>query len=82
MRIWLTLLGVLILSSCGPSGGGGPVEVAIIGTPDSLSQRGARLAPPAQHVKAATTEGLVALDEAGQVVPAIAERWIVTDDGG
>lgn len=81
MRIWLTLLGVLALSSCSPSGGGGPVEVAIIGTPDSLSQRGARLAPPAQHVLAATTEGLVALDEAGQVVPAIAERWIVTDDG-
>ena len=33
-----------------------------------------------QHVRAATHEGLVALDPAGQVIPAIAERWIVTDD--
>jgi len=81
MRFWLPLLGALALTSCGPSGGGGPVEVAIIGTPESLFQRGARLSPPAQHVQAATNEGLVALDQAGQVVPAMAERWIVTDDG-
>lgn len=32
-------------------------------------------------MRAATNEGLVALDPSGQVVPAIAERWIVTDDG-
>lgn len=81
MRFWLPLLAMLALPSCGPSGGGGPLEVAIIGAPDSLFQQGVRLAPPAQHLRAATHEGLVALDQAGQVVPAIAERWIVTDDG-
>lgn len=81
MRFWLPLLAALGLSSCGPSGGGGPIEVAIIGTPDGLFQQGVRLAPPAQHLRAATLEGLVALDQAGQVVPAIAERWIVADDG-
>ncbi len=32
-------------------------------------------------MRAATHEGLVALDPTGQIVPAIAERWIVTDDG-
>lgn len=32
-------------------------------------------------MRAATVEGLVALDPAGQVIPALAERWIVTDDG-
>lgn len=32
-------------------------------------------------MRAATNEGLVALDPSGQIVPAIAERWIVTDDG-
>jgi ABC-type transport system substrate-binding protein len=57
------------------------VEVAIIGTPESLFQQGVRLAPAAQHMRAASFEGMVALDQAGQVVPAIAERWIVTDDG-
>jgi ABC-type transport system substrate-binding protein len=81
MRFWLPLLAALALSSCGPSGSGGPVEVAIIGAPDSLFQQGVRLAPPAQHIRGATAEGLVALDQAGQVIPAIAERWIVTDDG-
>ncbi|TAD76439.1 MAG: peptide ABC transporter substrate-binding protein [Sphingomonadales bacterium] len=81
MRFWLPLLAALALSSCGPSDGGGAVEVAIIGAPGSLYQQGVRLAPPAQHVRGATFEGLVALDQAGQVVPAIAERWIITDDG-
>lgn len=82
MRFWVPLLvAPLALSSCGPSGGGGPVEVAIIGTPDSLTQQGVRLGLPAQHIRGATAEGLVMLNQAGQIVPAIAERWIVTDDG-
>jgi oligopeptide transport system substrate-binding protein len=81
MRIWLLLLAVLALSSCGSSAGDGAVEVAIIGSPDAMFDDGVRLAPAAQLVRAATHEGLVALDASGQVVPAIAERWIVTDDG-
>ena len=81
MRFWLSLLAALATASCGPSGGGGTIEVAIIGTPASLFDQGIRLSPPAQHLRAATFEGLVSLDQAGQVVPAIAERWIVTDDG-
>ncbi|NVD44677.1 peptide ABC transporter substrate-binding protein [Altererythrobacter sp. HHU K3-1] len=32
-------------------------------------------------MRAATTQGLVTMDTAGQIVPALAERWIVTDDG-
>lgn len=81
MRFWLPLLAALATSSCGPSGGSGPIEVAVIGTPDDPFEQGMRLSPAAQHIRAATQEGLVALDPAGQVVPAIAERWIVTDDG-
>jgi len=80
MRFWLVLF-LLLLGACGPSDGSGPIRVAIIGTPESLYQQGVRLSPAAQHVRAATFEGLVALDPAGQVVPALAERWIVTDDG-
>jgi peptide/nickel transport system substrate-binding protein/oligopeptide transport system substrate-binding protein len=34
-----------------------------------------------QLVRAATTEGLVALDDEGRISPALADRWIVTDDG-
>jgi ABC-type transport system substrate-binding protein len=81
MRFWLPLLAALATWSCGPGGGGGPVEVAIIGAPGSLFEQGVRLPFAAQHIRAATAEGLVALDPGGQVVPAIAERWIVTEDG-
>lgn len=71
----------LALAGCGSSNGGGPVDVAIIGSGESLSSRGVRLSPAAQHLRAATDEGLVAMDASGQIVPALAERWIVTDDG-
>lgn len=81
MRFWFPLLAALALSSCGSSNGNGPVEVAVIGAPENLFQKGVRLSPAAQHLRAATYEGLVALDPAGQVVPALAERWIITDDG-
>lgn len=81
MRFWLSVLALILLTSCGPAGRDGPVAVAIIGTPGSLFQQGVRLPFAAQHLRAATNEGLVSLDAAGQVVPAIAERWIVTDDG-
>jgi ABC-type transport system substrate-binding protein len=81
MRIWLFLLVALMLASCYPAGSGAALEVAVIGATDSLYQQGVRLGFPAQHMRAATREGLVALDETGQVVPAIAERWIVTEDG-
>lgn len=81
MRFWLLFLAAPALSSCGPSGGNGPIEVAIVGTQESLFEKGVRLPLAAQHLRAATNEGLVALDPAGQVVPAIAERWIVTEDG-
>ena len=58
-----------------------PVEVLAIGAPGSLFAGGATLPLAAQLMRAATTEGLVAFDERGRVVPALADRWIVTDDG-
>ena len=53
----------------------------MIGEPESLFEQGVRLSYGAQELRAATFEGLVALDASGNIVPAIAERWIVTDDG-
>lgn len=35
----------------------------------------------ARAIRAATAEGLVAVDAEGRIVPAMADRWIVTDDG-
>lgn len=77
----LCVLGASALWACSPFGTDGPIEVAVIGNPSSLFERGVRLSPGAQHVRAASAEGLVALNASGQVVPALAERWIVTDDG-
>ena len=57
------------------------VEVAVIGDSDSPFAAGARLPLAAQLVRSATTEGLVGFDERGRVIPALADRWIVTDDG-
>lgn len=72
---------MLALASCGPSAPEGPVSVAIIEAPSVSTEESARLTIADQHLRAATTEGLVAIDESGNVVPALAERWIVTDDG-
>ncbi|MFM5894222.1 MAG: ABC transporter substrate-binding protein [Novosphingobium sp.] len=58
-----------------------PVEVLAIGDPGSTFVSGGQLPLAAQLLRAATTEGLVAFDEQGRVVPALADRWIVTDDG-
>lgn len=77
----LTPLLALGLAACGAGGDQGPVNVAIFGQEESLFEDGVRLSAASQHIRAATHEGLVALDPNGQVVPAIAERWIVTDDG-
>ena len=57
------------------------VEVAVIGDPGSPYVTGPRLPLAAQLVRSATAEGLVGFDEQGRVIPALADRWIVTDDG-
>src|SRR5688500_14341294 len=59
----------------------GAVRVAFIDTSENLFANGLRLSPGAQHLRAATSAGLVALDAQGDVIPALADRWIVTDDG-
>jgi peptide/nickel transport system substrate-binding protein/oligopeptide transport system substrate-binding protein len=60
----------------------GPVNVSVIGGPDAFAEmRGVRLGPAAQLLRAATVEGLVGFDAEGRVVPALADRWIVTEDG-
>ena len=81
MRICFILTLAAMLAACGPASDRGPVAVAIIGDQDGLFQTGVRLSPAAQHLRGSTNEGLVTMDPSGQVIPAIAERWIVTDDG-
>ena len=78
---WLALpLLALALAGCWRNDDGA-VQVAFIDTPESLFAGGVRLSPGAQHLRAATAAGLVSLDGQGDVIPALADRWIVTDDG-
>ncbi len=59
----------------------GVLAIAVMGDSAVLKERGVRLSPQAQLVRAATTEGLVGFDEQGRVVAALADRWIITDNG-
>jgi len=70
----------VLLAGCGSSDSAA-VKVAVIGDKDDPFKNGVYLAPAAQLTRAATSEGLVSFDEEGRVIPALAERWIVTDDG-
>ncbi len=75
-----SLFAFALLSACG-SGDDGALDVALIGSEDSVFVDSLRLSGSAQHLRGATEAGLVTLNGQGEVVPALAERWIVTDDG-
>lgn len=78
-RLLIPLL--MLLAACTPVADEAAVPVAFVGTPDDLEADGLRLSPPAQALRAATAQGLVRLNAAGEVVPGVAQSWIVTDDG-
>ncbi|KUR72613.1 ABC transporter substrate-binding protein [Novosphingobium fuchskuhlense] len=75
-------LGALLLgvSACGRRSGG-PLPIALIGDRTALDVGCVRLSPAARTLRGATVEGLVAFDAEGHIVPALADRWIITDDG-
>ena len=70
----------MLLSGCGSSDNS-VFSLVVIGEPDDPFETGARLSLAGQLARSATAEGLVSFDEQGRVVPALADRWIVTDDG-
>jgi peptide/nickel transport system substrate-binding protein len=73
---------MLALSACGPKAENGPVRVDIIGTREQIAQpldNGGNTA--GQVMLASASQGLVAFDARGDLIGALAERWIVEDDG-
>lgn len=77
----LVLSAALALAACSDEGRG-PVVVSVIGDRDdfvkplpNLPDAGAKL------ILEATAQGLVAFDANGEILPALAQRWIVQDDG-
>ncbi len=73
-------LAAALLSSC-DNGADEVVDVAVIGSPETMFAKGLRLSDAGQYLRASTADGLVGFDADGQVVPGLAERWIITDAG-
>ena len=71
----------LLTSGCSDEGRG-PVAVSVIGDRDDLTRPLQNLPDPAAKLMLeATAQGLVAFDASGDILPALAQRWIVEDDG-
>lgn len=75
-----------ILAACLAAGcsepGTGPIVVSAIGGPPALVNPNLTpLDPPSAYLVAATAQGLVRFDAGGQIEPALAQSWTVSDDG-
>lgn len=71
-----------LIASCGPGRQEGPVNVALIGEAPALADPNAgRLPFGARVLLGAVAQGLVRYDASGQIQPALADRWLVTEDG-
>lgn len=73
---------LLLLSACDWSRVEGPIVVSAIDGKPTLVDPNKGAPDPVQRLMiGALAQGVVAFDEAGQVRPALAQRWIVTNDG-
>mgnify|MGYP003626541056 FL=1 len=75
-------LAVTMLAACGFTQDEDQVRVTVIedGSP-KINPVGTRLNFASSTMRAAMAKGLVGLDQEGRVVPALAARWIISDDG-
>lgn len=81
-RIPLLFLATLALAGCDRRAKDAPVVVSAIGSaPRVVAPADLTDALPPRLLLAATAQGLVRLDAAGQIEPGLAERWTVIDDG-
>jgi len=71
----------LLLAGCGGEETG-PIAIgAIGGEPRIANPNRERLDPPSAILLEASAQGLVRFDAGGEIEPALAQRWIVSDDG-
>lgn len=75
------LAATLLLAGCGEEESG-PVAISAIGaSPRLLNPSREPLDPPSAVLLESAAQGLVRFDSGGEIEPALAQRWIVTDDG-
>jgi ABC-type transport system substrate-binding protein len=75
-----SIAALALLAACGTDNDSA-VRVSVIDTSASVNIDAVRLTPLASKLRAATSQGLVRFDANGEIIPALAERWIVTSDG-
>ncbi len=77
----LAALLLLALAGCDETESG-PIAVSAIGAPPELANPNLkRLDAPSAFLVEAVAQGLVRFDAAGEIEPALAQRWTVSDDG-
>jgi oligopeptide transport system substrate-binding protein len=75
------LAAALLLAGCGDQATG-PLEISAIGGEPRIDDPSRRLLdPPSAVLVEAAAQGLVRFDSGGEIEPALAQRWIVSDDG-
>lgn len=81
IRVALSACLLAALAGCGRSNDEA-ISVSIVGGPARAADPNVTtLSAPAAVMTGALMQGLVQFDAQGQIEPALAERWIVTDDG-
>ena len=76
-----TVVAAIAAGGCGKDNNGITRVAAIGPDPKLVETVTAPLTPGEALVRASMAQGLVRFDERGQVVPGLAERWNVSDDG-
>ena len=75
------IAGLFSLGGCGGEQSG-PIRVSAVGGPPQLLNPNLQpLDPPSAFLTEAIAQGLVRFDGAGEIEPALAQSWIVSDDG-
>src|SRR5688500_5252550 len=81
-RLLYMLLGPLLLAGGCRESETGPVAVSAIGgRPQLVNPNLKPLDAPGAFLLEAVAQGLVRFDAAGEIEPALAQRWTVSDDG-
>jgi oligopeptide transport system substrate-binding protein len=81
LRAALPVIALIALAGCGGDETGPVTVSAIGGQPRLVNPNLEPLDPPSAFLTEAVAQGLVRFDANGEIEPALAQSWIVSDDG-